>query len=194
MKSTIFSETHLLSFGENYSLHLPHLEHAEELFQLVDKNRAYLSQWLEWVQWTKEVKDTEEFTVKSIEQNENREQLDTTIFAGERIVGKIGFIKLNHKYKSAEIGYWLSEDEQGRGIMTQAVKALMKYGFETFDLNRIVIGANAENWSSRNIPERLGFQFEGTFRQDRFYGGQFWDSVVYSKLRWEWEEENKKKD
>lgn len=192
MKSETLSETHFLSFGEHYALHLPHLSHAEALFQVVDKNRAYLSKWLEWVEHTKEVKDTEEFTRKSLEQNEKGKQLGTTIFQGERIVGKIGFVELNHKYKNGEIGYWLSAEHQGKGIMTQAVKVLMKYGFEELDLNRIVIGAIAENWPSRNIPERLGFQLEGTFREDRFYKDQFWDTVIYGKLKREWEEENKR--
>jgi len=189
MKSETLNETHFLSFGEHYALHLPHLSHAAALFQVVNENRAYLSKWLEWVQYTQEVKDTEEFTRKSLASNEKGEQLGTTIFRGEKIVGKIGFVELNHKYRNGEIGYWLSAAEQGKGIMTQAVKVLMKYGFEELNLNRIVIGAISENWPSRNIPERLGFQLEGTFRENRFYRGQFWNTVIYGKLKKEWEEE-----
>jgi len=192
MKSKILAETQFLPLREDYALHFPHLDHAPALFKVVDKNRAYLSKWLEWVEHTQEIKDTEEFTKKSLENNEKGKQLGTTIFKGGKIIGKIGFVELNHKYKNGEIGYWLSADYQGEGIMTQAVKVLMKYGFEELHLNRIVIGAISENWPSRKIPERLGFQLEGIFRENRFYRGQFWDTVIYGKLKREWEEENEK--
>lgn len=187
MKSKILAETHFLSFGEHYALHLPHLSHAEELFQVVNKNRAYLSKWLEWVDHTNEVIDTKTFIKELLEHNEKGRQLGTTIFEEEQILGKVGFVKLNCLHKHGEIGYWLSADQQGNGIMTQAVEVLVKYGFEELNLNRIIIGAISENWPSRKIPERLGFQLEGTFRQNRFYRGHFWDTVIYAKLREEWE-------
>ena len=91
----------------------------------------------------------------------------------------------------AEIGYWLSKDYNGRGIMTRAVKALESFGFETFNLNRIGITADSENLKSCAVAERAGYVKEGVLRQANILRGLPRDIAVYSKLKSEWEKENK---
>lgn len=70
----------------------------------------------------------------------------------------MGFNKINRNNGSAEIGYWLSEDYQGKGIMTECVRTLADFGFESLKLSKIEIRCRAENARSVNIPKRLGFK------------------------------------
>ena len=78
-----------------------------------------------------------------------------------------------------EIGYWLSEDLQGKGIVTQSCKALIKLGFEVFNFNRIQIPAAEENYKSRSVSERLGFKFEGIIREREYLYGKFVNHAMY---------------
>ncbi|WP_303752625.1 GNAT family N-acetyltransferase, partial [Staphylococcus aureus] len=73
------------------------------------------------------------------------------------LVGVIGLHEINHMHRKTSLGYYLDKQFEGRGIMTQAVEALIKYCFDEIDLNRIEISAAANNEKSQAIPERLGF-------------------------------------
>lgn len=86
------------------------------------------------------------------------------------------------------IGYWLAEKFQGKGIITDAVKALIKYGFTEMNLNRIEILCAVDNTKSRAVPERLGLVNEGITRDCEWLYDHFVDSVTYSILSKEWKE------
>ncbi len=102
------------------------------------------------------------------------------------MVGVIGFNEFDWRNKIGYIGYWLSKDAQGKGIMTRAARALIDYGFEILDLNRIDIRAAVDNKKSRAIPERLGFNQEGILRQTEWLYDHYVDHVVYGMLANEW--------
>lgn len=85
-----------------------------------------------------------------------------------------------------EIGYDLSKTYWGQGLMTEALQAIIEYGFECLGLNRIEANTFPENSRSINLLRRLHFQEEGTFRQHSFFKGKFRDEVFFSLLREDW--------
>ncbi|WP_259339653.1 GNAT family N-acetyltransferase [Mesobacillus zeae] len=97
--------------------------------------------------------------------------------------GMIGLHYIDWWNKTTEIGYWLSEEQQGNGIMTRTVNSLIQHCFNELDLNRIIIRAASENTQSCAIPARLGFIEEGILREAQFLHGKYHDLVHYSKLR-----------
>jgi len=105
----------------------------------------------------------------------------------------IGAIALEHdKYRSSarskEIGYSLAEEYWGRGIMTEAAKAVIKFGFEELNLEVIGICTGQINKRSQRVIEKCGFQYEGTIRKTyQVYDGSLRDSLVFSMLREEYE-------
>lgn len=115
----------------------------------------------------------------------------TIRLAGEEHM--IGVIALEHdKYrpdaKSKEIGYSLSEDYWGKGIMTEAAKAVMAYGFDQLDLEIIGICTGETNKRSQRVIEKCGFKYEGTIRKTyEIYDGTLRDSLVFSILKEEYE-------
>ena len=74
-------------------------------------------------------------------------------------------------------------NQQGKGIVTKAVKRVMKIGFEDLSLNRLEIKAAVQNIRSRAIPERLGFRLEGILRQAEVVQDAFYDQALYSFLK-----------
>ncbi len=165
----------------------PKLEYAPTIFKLVEQNRTYLGQWLPWVEGTQAESDTEGFLEHVIRLNHEGRQLSTVIFYKNEIVGLIGLNTIDAINRKGNIGYWLSADKQGLGIITKSCAGLVQYAFENLQLNKLVLLAAFENRKSRAVPERLGFTQEGVLRDDVKLNGVFVDIVVYGLLKEEWE-------
>lgn len=176
-----------LILNNNLILKQTTLDHAEELFQLVQKNRDYLREFLPWLDNSSKVDDT----IESIKASD-KELLETgtprfSIFLEDEIIGTIAFHPINNFHKNGSIGYWIDKSHSGKGYMTEAAKAVVEYGFCVLNLNRIVIRCNTKNLASQKVAEKLGFQYEGTLRECENLYGQFADNKVYSMLKKEYE-------
>ena len=176
-----------LSVDERCQLRLIEESDAEELAALVDANRTYLSRWMPWAE-ANTIQDTQEHIRRAVEQVERDDGFQAVIVCDGRIVGAAGFHRIDRANRSTSLGYWLAEDAQGRGIMTRAVSAMVDHAFSQWGLNRVEIRCAPANRRSRAIPERLGFQEEGTLRQAERIGNRYLDNVVYSMLAGEWNE------
>lgn len=85
--------------------------------------------------------------------------------------------------KSAEIGYWLGEPFWGRGIATEALRAVTDYAFATFDIIRLEAGVFAWNPASARVLEKAGYTLEGRMRQAVVKHGRVGDRLIYGRLR-----------
>lgn len=105
----------------------------------------------------------------------------------ERVIGMFRFHKVNMWHRKAEMGVAIHRDYQRKGLMTELMPEILRYGFEILELNRIVGDIFADNTGSRKILEKFGFKKEGVLRQTDFDGENFHDTVVYSMLRSEYQ-------
>ncbi len=167
-------------------LRLLDLHDAPALFAMIEANRGYLRTWLPWVDANSEVTHSEEFIMMSRRQFADREGLPLGIFLDGAVVGTIGCNSFDWGADSAEIGYWLSQDATGRGIVTKCCRVLIDHLINTLGINRVVIRAATNNVTSRAIPERLGFTLEGVMRQVTRQNGELIDLALYSLLAAEW--------
>ena len=159
---------------------------AEELFALVEKNRARLREWLPWLDYTQSVEDSRGFIKRSLEEHAAGKSLMMGIFVEDSLVGLVGFNTITSANRSAVIGYWIDQDHSGQGLMTGAVKELIDRGFKRLNLHRIEINAATDNLKSCAIPLRLGFNLEGTKREAEWLYDHFVSLNCYSLLRDEW--------
>jgi ribosomal-protein-alanine N-acetyltransferase len=103
-----------------------------------------------------------------------------------RPVGTCGYHLWQKAHRRAEIGYDLERASWKKGIMTEALRAVLPYGFEYMGLNRISALVYPENEASIRLLERLGFQKEGLLRQYFRRGETYYDHWLLSLLREEW--------
>lgn len=157
-------------------------QYARELFELTDKNRDYLKQWLPWVDSMKSAQDTEAFIEAVSQKYKNDSVPHFAIFYKEVICGVAGYHDISVMHRAGSIGYWLSQGCQGNGIVTRVVEELLRIGFYELGLNKVEIRCAEENTKSRAIPERLGFKYEGTLRQCEWLYTRFVNHAVYSLL------------
>ncbi|RYM05561.1 N-acetyltransferase [Sporolactobacillus sp. THM7-7] len=159
---------------------------VDVLFALVDRNREYLRRFLPWVD---EVASADHYYASIagwIDQLKQGRGFQAGILYRGELSGMIGFHPHDWRNRKTSIGYWLSEDKQGRGIMTRSCRAVIDDAFRTTTLNRIEISAATQNEKSRAIPERLGFTHEGRIREAEWIYDHFVDHEIYSLLRSDW--------
>lgn len=93
-----------------------------------------------------------------------------------------------------EIGYTLAREHQGRGLASEAIRALLDYSFSELQLHRVVASADCENTRSLALMERVGMRREGHFLQSMWFKGRWSDDCMYAILRDEWQEKKRMKD
>jgi len=96
-------------------------------------------------------------------------------------VGSIGVFKKDDVYcKCGELGYWLSEEYWGKGIITEAIKRICEIAFKKFDIQRIFAEPFATNIGSRRVLEKSGFELEGIMKNSVYKNGEILDSCMYA--------------
>lgn len=157
------------------------LEMAQVVFETIDRDREYLKEWLPFVNFTFDLTDTVQF-LKSVSSESNNRDFIYSIWYKEEFAGLIGFKDTDWANRKTEIGYWLAEKMQHRGIITACAKKLVDHAFRKLKMNRIQIKVAEANQKSEAIPQKLQFTFEGTERAGELHGDKFLNLKVYSLL------------
>lgn len=157
------------------------LKDAPELYALVKANPD-LEEWMPWAE-KQDLAATERFLADAEKQLRENDGFQAAIAPAGPILGVVGFHSVDWVNRNTSIGYWLTAEARGKGIMTTAVRALLDLAFGEWKLHRIEIHCAPDNRPSRAIPERLGFREEAVLRETELVGGRYLDSVVYGLLR-----------
>lgn len=105
-----------------------------------------------------------------------------SLHGNSRLIGTMGFWNITKAHFRAEIGYLLHPDFQGKGLMMEAAKKTIDFGFREMRLHSIEANINPNNLRSAKMLEKCGFVKEAHFRENYYYDGKFLDSVIYSLL------------
>lgn len=112
---------------------------------------------------------------------------DTFAFAvtvDDKAIGSIGVFRQGNIHRlTAELGYYISEEYWGNGIMTEAVKQICKYVFKNSDIIRIYAEPFSYNIASCRVLEKAGFQFEGLLRQNAIKNNKVIDMKMYALIK-----------
>lgn len=100
-----------------------------------------------------------------------------------KIIGTIGYMWIQTDNAAAEVGYSLSRAHWGQGIMTEALRAVIDYAFNSLRLNRVEAIHELDNPASGAVMRKCGMQFEGRLRQKLLNKGRYVDVDLYAILR-----------
>ena len=116
---------------------------------------------------------------------ENNEGINWAItYKGSpKLIGILGHYRIKPEHHRAEIGYMLHKEHNGKGIITEAVQEVVKYGFNEMKLHSIEAIIDPENFGSEKVLQKCGFIKEAHFKENEFFEGRFLDSVIYSILK-----------
>jgi ribosomal-protein-alanine N-acetyltransferase len=101
-------------------------------------------------------------------------------------IGQAAYFLVDTTNEFCEIEYCIGKVYQNKGYITETVKAITAYGFDTVGFNRIQVGCRHVNLPSKRVIEKCGFTYEGALRQYRNHLGEFHDKLCYSILKEKW--------
>ncbi|MCA0980472.1 GNAT family N-acetyltransferase [Exiguobacterium aestuarii] len=158
---------------------------AEALFKLTIASKPYLREWLGWLDYIMSVEDSKkniEGRIKGLIETGGFPKSFAVMYKGV-LAGTIGFNEIDRGIQCGTIGYWLGQEFQGKGIMSQALETIIEYGFRDLKLNKIEIRVATDNVKSRALPERFGFREEGIIRDAEWLYDRYVDHVIYGLLQ-----------
>ncbi|MEY9886568.1 ribosomal-protein-alanine N-acetyltransferase [Catenulispora sp. MAP12-49] len=158
---------------------------ANDLFAL--HSNAYVLRYWDSPPWTEPAR-AEKFIAmcRRMEQEGVGARLAVERVSDGAFIGWCTLQSWNPDYRSAALGYCFEAAAWGQGYATEAARAVLRWAFDTLDLNRVQAEADTRNVGSARVLEKLGFVREGTLREDCVVDGVVSDSWVYGLLRREW--------
>ncbi len=133
------------------------------------------------------VEDSRRFieeTIAAYQRGENTE-LGMELKADKKVIGTCGMISVSAEHCRGELAFAMAKEHWGGGVMAEALKAVLGFGFGPLELNRIWAKVDPDNIKTTLVLRRAGWQFEGTLRQDVKVRGTFRDVKLYSLLKTE---------
>lgn len=116
------------------------------------------------------------------------------VLKSKRVVaGSIGLVIDEVKHRSAWFGYVLARQYWGRGLATEALRAILEFGFGQLNLHRIHATCDIRNKASARVMEKAGLRREGVRRKDRWVKGRWRDTAVYAILETEWKSRSRRR-
>lgn len=155
---------------------------AEELFNLIDTNRIYLRPWMIWEKETTSVTHSKNFLKNAKELWDLGSMFDFSIYdkTTSKMIGSIGLHNLNQKKKIGSLGYWISQEYSGQGLIAEAVQLFEEVALE-LEIHRLRIECDRQNSRSINVAQRAGFVIEAKLTDDPdFSRGR--DRIIFVKL------------
>lgn len=166
---------------ERLRLRMLHIADAEALFHYVSQDAV--TKYMLWESHTS-LRQTKKY-IKMI----TRKYLDgvyawaITLKDTKEFIGMVDFSEFTQEARIAEIGYSLSYTYWGKGIMSEAVQAVIDFGFNELYLERIYARCFAENIGSERVMQKAGMTYEGTMRKGIHIKGAYHDLKMYAILR-----------
>ena len=132
----------------------------------------------------KTISETEDLIKKIMEGIRNNEVISWAIALKEnqKFIGTISYHRIEKENYRAEVGYMLLPAYWRRGLVNEALKTVLNYGFTKMNLHSIEAKINPRNTASSNLLKRNGFIKEAYFKEDYFFEGKFQDTEIYSLL------------
>lgn len=155
-----------IEIGPGLALHRLTLADADELYAAIVNNYDHLVRWLPFPKHTHSVDDLKQFITQKMHEWEDGVTFAYAIEADGRAVGVIDIRGLKNNDATAEIGYWISAEVGGRGIMTKATEVLSDLAFETFNVPKIMIRAHVDNHGSNRVAEKAGYKQVRQYQDD----------------------------
>ena len=126
------------------------------------------------------------FLGQQAEQPRRKFQLAMTFPDDDQVIGNCGIRRKPENDREADIGFELAPDLWGQGFATEAALAIVNYGFRELGLHRVSSWCIADNAASARVLEKVGLRPEGRLRENEYFKGRWWGTLLYGLLESEW--------
>ena len=173
----------LLDVDEELQLSSVQESYAPVYVSLAEENYDYLAKWLVWPIHVKTEKDFDDFIARCKRDYQSGDAITFGVIFTGKFIGNIAYKYINNELKKVEIGYWIAEDCQGKGIISRACARLVEYAFTDLDMSKVEMCVASDNKPSLAVCERLGMTLEGVITNAEFVQGRMLDHAIYGLHR-----------
>lgn len=157
--------------------------HADALYEAARESIETVGRWLPWCHPGYAREDAITWIERCRSASDGGEPCAFGVFDDNgTLLGGAGLNRFDPQHRSANLGYWVRTQAQGRGLAPRAARRLAAFGFDTLRLCRIEIVAAVDNLASRRCAEKAGARFEGIGRHRLLIGSTPVDAAVYGLL------------
>ncbi len=155
-----------------------------ELWQIIQGSRDHLARWLPWVPFNTTVAASQRYAEACSSDWDAGRAVRFGIRSHPQgnLLGVIGLDNCVHIHRCCDLGYWLRQEVEGQGLMTEAARLCLRFAFEEVGVHRVRCAAATDNHRSLGVISRLGFRFEGVARQAEFVDNRWVDHAVFARL------------
>lgn len=165
-------------------IELVHYNNVKELYNLIDRNREFLSETIDWIDNTHSEEELiTSYLVPGLERYIKSNGFQAAVYYGQELVGTIGLSHIDWTTKTTSLGFFLSAEHQGKGIITRCAKEIINYCFDYLFIERIEMQCDVDNSKSAAIANRLGFVREGIIRSSLVSKGKRKDMYMYGLIK-----------
>jgi ribosomal-protein-serine acetyltransferase len=149
-------------------------------YNLIDMNRSYLRQGVLWLDRCKTINETLLFIERSLKDTELDNAIRLGIFFSGKLIGSI-IATANWQHQYFEIGYWIDQTFQGRGIITMSCAPFLEKLYQEFGIKKAFIHCALNNGKSQSVAKKLGFSQQGTLTHRMWVYDHYDDYVWYER-------------
>ena len=181
----MFQDKSVLSLDVDKELQLSSVQesYAPLYVELAKENYHYLAKWLVWPPHVKTEKDFGDFIARCKRDQKRGDAITFGVIYTGKLIGNIAYKYINNELKKVEIGYWIAEDYQGKGIISRACARLVEYAFTNLDMSKVEMCVASYNKPSLAVCERLGMTLEGVITNAELVQGRILDHAIYGLHR-----------
>lgn len=182
----LFQEIPTTLSSERLTLRCPKPGDGAAMNVAIAASFAELQPWLPWAAKLPTPQESEINVCETQLRFMARDTLEFLMFLPNETtcIGRVGFVKIDWRVPSFELGYWLRTSYSGRGYMTEAVTRLTAYAFDDLNAARVFIRCDSRNEASAAVARRAGFRYEGTLRCHHcdYITDQLADMMIFAQV------------
>ena len=172
---------------DHYSLRLLRLGDLDPYYDMVQRNKERLAdRFVGTVSRTKTLQEAQEFVEEMIKHTISNTYFPYVIVdeSEDRIVGFIDLKNIDWTIPKTQIGFYIDEAYEGKGIISKAISKIIEYCFDEKGFEKLFMHIHPENLAAKKVAENCGFELEGTIRKDyKTPSGKLVDLLYYGKVK-----------
>lgn len=160
--------------------------HTQEFFNLIQRNRSYLKQWLGWLDNITTTDQLDRYIENTLKDISEERLFRAWIWYQGKIVGIVHLAEIDWKNGKGMIGYWVGREYSGKGLATKAAASMIDFAFKKWGLKEIEIRCASGNIASQRVAMKLGFKRTGHLQNNEWLYDHYVDHIVFTRKATDW--------
>lgn len=170
--------------GEKCELKIISIEDLEAYYTLINNNRDRLKSYFpKTIESTQNLQEAKNHLSKINQKFVNKEIYPFGVFKNKLLIGWLSLKNIDWRIPKGELAYFIDKKYEGNGIISSALKEIIKFAFNELKMEKIYTRTGSDNLGSKKLAIKYGFKQEGILRNEFRLNGELIDTIYFGKLK-----------